>query len=123
MRSHIEGCLPEEGCGLIGGREGRGQMVYPVENELHNPRRFRMAGEGQLRVFQQMEEKGLELLAIYHSHPAGPPQPSETDLAEFAYPGVAYLIWSPDEAGWQVRGFLIAGLNYQEIDLIWVEAA
>jgi proteasome lid subunit RPN8/RPN11 len=92
---HIENCLPEEACGLIGGFEETSRVVIPVENELHSPVRFRMAPLAQLKAFDQIEAQGWKLLAIFHSHPQGPPDPSPTDIAEFFYPGTAVVIVSP----------------------------
>ena len=47
----------------------------------------------QVRAFAEMENKGLELVGIFHSHPAGPGTAeaarvglSPTDIAEAAYP-------------------------------------
>ena len=80
-------------------------IALPITNELHSPVRFRMDPAEQLQAFLQFESQGLDLLAIYHSHPNGPPHPSPTDIAEFTYPGVLYLILSPGPSGWQVREF------------------
>lgn len=113
MRAHVLACLPEEACGLLGGRIDGAQatvkVVIPVENVLHSPVRFRMDPRKQLQVFNRLDDLGLELVGIFHSHPTGPNAPSATDLAEFYYPGVAFLIWSPGDEGWQLRAFRIAG--------------
>lgn len=105
MVDHATQCLPEEACGLIGGVEGEARLIVPVTNSLHSAVRFRMEPHEQLRAFQRFEIEGLELLAIYHSHPTGPPTPSETDRAEFSYPGVAYIILSGASSGWQWNAF------------------
>jgi proteasome lid subunit RPN8/RPN11 len=55
-----------------------------------------------------MEAAGLDLAAIFHSHPNGPAEPSATDVAQAYYPEAAYLILSPAAAGWQGRAFTIA---------------
>lgn len=113
MREHVLSCLPEEACGLLGGRidgaKAAVKVVIPVENVLHSPVRFRMDPREQLRAFNRLDDLGLELVGIFHSHPTGPNAPSATDLAEFYYPGVAFLIWSPGSEGWQLRAFHIAG--------------
>lgn len=113
MRAHVLTCLPEEACGLLGGQMDGGRatvnVVIPVENTLHSPVRFRMDPREQLRAFNRLEVLGLELVGIFHSHPTGPDAPSATDLAEFYYPGVAFLIWSPGGEGWQMRAFRITG--------------
>jgi proteasome lid subunit RPN8/RPN11 len=103
--THASTCLPEEACGLIGGTQGRAVVALPITNELHSPVRFQMDPAEQLQAFLRFESLGLDLLAIYHSHPHGPPHPSPTDIEEFTYPGVYYLILSPGLSGWQVREF------------------
>jgi proteasome lid subunit RPN8/RPN11 len=118
MRKHVELMQPEEACGLLPGKDGQVTAVIPVTNELHSPVRFRMDPIEMLAAFQRMDRFGEDLLGIYHSHPKGPAVPSPTDLVEFAYPGVLYLIWSPlEENAWQVRGFAIEEQVFREVRL------
>jgi [CysO sulfur-carrier protein]-S-L-cysteine hydrolase len=117
MIQHIRSCLPEEACGLIGGIENRAVQIFPIENEYHSRVRFRMKPEEQLSVFLTLEQNGLDLIGIYHSHPTGPEFPSETDRSEFAYPGTSYLILSPHGVDWQVRGFQMNAEQFIEFAL------
>jgi proteasome lid subunit RPN8/RPN11 len=117
MLQHVQTCLPEEACGLIGGVENRASLVFPVENEFHSPVRFRMKPEEQLSAFLNLEENGLDLIGIYHSHPTGPDSPSQTDQSEFAYPRTAYLIWSLLDADWKVHGYRMEDGQFIEIPL------
>jgi [CysO sulfur-carrier protein]-S-L-cysteine hydrolase len=117
MRLHVAGGVPEEVCGLVAGIAGRATRVYPITNILRSPVQYRMAPQEQLKAFLAMEDNGLELLAIYHSHPLGPAVPSATDIAESYYPDVVYLIWSPVQDGWQCRGFTIQDASVQEVEL------
>jgi proteasome lid subunit RPN8/RPN11 len=105
MAAHITACLPEEACGMIGGAHGEARLIIPVTNSLHSPVRFRMDPSEQLQAFLRFEAEELDLLAIFHSHPAGPAAPSETDRAEHAYPGVLCVILSPGPGGWQAGIF------------------
>lgn len=107
IRGHLSGCLPEEACGLVGGRVGQSELVLPVTNVLHSPVRFRMDPSEQLQALMRLDECGLDLLAIYHSHPGGPNHPSETDVAEFSYPGVITLICTFTDQVWKVQAFQI----------------
>jgi len=121
MLAHVLSNIPEEACGLLAGIPGRQQvrLVQPVTNSLHSPVRFRMDAGEQLKAMLWMEQNGLELLGIYHSHPRGPERPSQTDIAEFYYPGVATLIWSPDVQGsWQLRAYAIQPGQVTEICLL-----
>ncbi len=122
MRAEVAGWAPEEACGMAAGRPGEAERTFPVANRLHSATRFEMDPLEQLRGLQQIEAAGLELVAIYHSHPHGPPHPSPTDVEEFAYPGVVYLIWSAepgaDPAGWTVRAFDMDITPAREIPIV-----
>lgn len=111
MRNAVAMLAPEEACGLLSGRNEAGvyrvTAVIPVANELRSPVRYRMEPQAQIDAFNQIDAQGLELVGIYHSHPAGPPNPSPTDIAEAYYPETVYLIWSALADGWGCRAFLI----------------
>lgn len=121
MVSHVTAFLPEEACGLVGGKfrapDAFAVVVLPVPNLLHSPARFRMDPAAQLKTFLALDELGLDLVAIFHSHPAGPETPSPTDLEEFSYPGVLSLILSPVQAftGWKGRAFHLTGGHSSEV--------
>ncbi len=54
-----------------------------------------------------MDERGEDLVAIYHSHPASQPYPSPTDRAEAHYPESVYVLVSLRTATPEVRAFRI----------------
>ncbi len=111
--------LPNEACGLLGGRGGVVEQVMAVENAAHSPVRYEMAPAQQLEAMLALESAGLELTAIYHSHPAGPAMPSPTDVAEAYYPDSLYLICAPDEHGqWRGRAFRIVDGEVSETPLV-----
>jgi proteasome lid subunit RPN8/RPN11 len=105
MRDDAERCAPEEACGLVGGKREQTNCIFPITNELHSPVRFRMLPEEQLKAMLQLEDNGSDLLAVYHSHPSGPDEPSPTDLKEFFYPGTVMIIWFRVQDGWDAKGF------------------
>lgn len=109
MRDHVEHNLPEEACGLVGGKDWLASTIIPVTNELHSTTAYRMAPEEQLKALLRLEDANIDLIAIFHSHPSGPPYPSITDIAQFAYPGTLTLIWSRQSGAWVLRGFHILG--------------
>ncbi len=80
--------------------------VIPVRNQARSPFRFRMDPQEQLRAFNWIEARGWELLAIFHSHPAGPAHPSATDIAEAAYQ-VIHMIWWRRDGLWHAKAFSI----------------
>ena len=108
MLAHVAGLWPEEACGLVGGRDGRAVRLYPVENTRHSPVAFEMDPLQQIKGMLAMEAEGLDLIAIYHSHPDGPARPSATDVANAYYPDAVQLIISlADRARPSVRAFTI----------------
>ena len=70
----------------------------------------------QLKGFNWIESNELDLLAIFHSHPAGPETVSVTDIVEAAYP-VVQIIWSRPKGIWQARGFWIQDEQVSEVQL------
>jgi len=123
MRAHVQSCLPMEACGLLAGTGDLIQEVLPITNQEQSPTRFRMDAREQLSAFRFMEQRGLELVGIFHSHPAesnvgtrpsGVPSP--TDIEEAAYP-VVNVIWSPHEGEWRASGFWIEDGSFAEVPL------
>lgn len=103
----------EEVCGVLAGEHGdtesRAADVYPVENAAATPEiRYAMAPEEQLAVLDAVEEAGHEVVGFYHSHPAGPTHPSETDAERATWPGYSYVICAfdghPFVGSWRWRG-------------------
>lgn len=115
MRADVGRRAPEEACGLVAGRDRHALAVFPVDNALHSPVRYRIDPQEQLNVFLLIEEKGWELLAIYHSHPKGPAGPSTTDIQEAYYPQAVYLIWSQVNGDWHCRGYSIREGQVSEV--------
>lgn len=116
MKLQVSAEAPLEACGLVAGRADRAEVVHPISNLLKSQVRYRMDPYQQLNAFEKIEEAGLELIAIYHSHPRGPEVPSQTDIDEARYE-VASLIWSPHNGEWQVRAFWLDETSVTEIPL------
>jgi len=118
MIQHLQDEYPQEGCGLLAGKDGRVSRLYPVENVLRSPTAYKMEPTQQIQAIMELEAAGLALLAIYHSHPQGPSTPSETDVALAYWPEAAYLIVSlQDRAVPQARAFAILEGSVTEIPL------
>jgi [CysO sulfur-carrier protein]-S-L-cysteine hydrolase len=77
---HARAEAPNECCGMIAARDGRATAVHRTRNIHASPLRFEMDPGEQLRVLDAIEDAGLELGAIYHSHTRSEPYPSLTDV-------------------------------------------
>ena len=88
---------PQECVGVLGGvrlaaEQWQARTLYPLLNVAADSGREYLAhGPHFLRALGAMRAGRLELVAIYHSHPYGPPTFSRTDQARAAY-DVPHLI-------------------------------
>ena len=116
--AHALAGKPKEVCGLLRGRNGVVTELLRADNTAANPIIDYEVDPAALAVVAfDWEDAGDELVAIYHSHPAGPAYPSATDAYQAYYPDAVFLICSlQDEAGPLLRGFLLRDLP-GEIDL------
>ena len=109
---------PNEACGLLAGNDGAVTKHYPMTNAERSPVIYRMEPAEQLKVFNDIEEAGLGLVAIYHSHTRSPAYPSATDVSLAYYPEAVYLIVSlANRDSPDLRGFRIDDGKVQEVDL------
>lgn len=113
---HVNSHVPLEACGLLAGENDRVKKVLFVQNQAQSPVRFVMDPYEQLKAFDWIDDNGLDLLGIFHSHPTGPETVSPTDLAEAAYE-VVHIICSQKEGQWKLRGFWIEDGKTQEVTL------
>ena len=120
MLHYVDRHIPLEACGLLAGTDNQVKKVIGVRNQAQSPVRFVMDPYEQLKAFDWIESNGLDLLGIFHSHPAGPETASATDIVEAAYE-VIHLIWSRMEDRWQARGFWIENGEAREVTLRIVE--
>ena len=94
MIEHASQEYPLESCGILAGKEGKIFDFYPMVNTEKSPSCYRMDPEEQLRVLLEMEKTGMELSAIYHSHPHTAAFPSQRDVDNAFYPDSLILIIS-----------------------------
>src|SRR4051794_30552020 len=83
---------PNECCGMVGSREGEAQVVHRARNAAASPLRYEIEGMEQYRIQSAIEDAGMELGAIYHSHTRSDPYPSQTDINLAFYPESLYVI-------------------------------
>ncbi len=92
MWADARGRAPEEAVGLLVGRAGRALAAWPLANASPRPRVHYLADPAALlAALQRADAEGLEVVAVYHSHPAGRARPSARDRAEASW-RVPYVI-------------------------------
>jgi proteasome lid subunit RPN8/RPN11 len=117
--AHARDDLPNECCGMIGGREGEASSVIRVENSAASPLRYEMDPQEQYNALKSIEDGGGELLAIYHSHTKSAAYPSQTDVNQaVAWPEQIYLIVSlADRDAPDVKGYLLKDLRIADAEI------
>ena len=119
MVAHAREDLPNECCGMVGGRDGEATEVIRVVNAAATPLRYEMDPQGQFNALKTIEDAGNELLAIYHSHTKSAAYPSQTDVNQaVAWPDQIYVIVSlADEDAPDVKAYLLKDLKIADVTL------
>jgi proteasome lid subunit RPN8/RPN11 len=120
MIQHAQQEQPLECCGLLAGtideqtRVGVVVKRYPLVNELASPVAYLSEPRSMFEAVRDMLREGIDVLAVYHSHPTSAPIPSKTDLAQNYSPDVVNLIISLADDAPTVRGWWLREDGYTE---------
>ncbi|MBI1390949.1 MAG: hypothetical protein GC154_21165 [bacterium] len=106
MIDYAQEALPNECCGLLGGRGRVVTSVYPVRNDLCSPEGFFGNPKEMFCAVRKMRANHEDMIGIFHSHPASAPEPSPRDEEENAHPGLFYFIVSLRDAEPCVRCYV-----------------
>ncbi len=98
---------PIEACGILAGKDGEVEKLYKMTNADRSSDHFMMEPKEQFKVAKDIRSAGLEMLAIYHTHPTTPARLSAEDIRLAITPDVAYVIVSLQDTEPAVKGFLI----------------
>jgi [CysO sulfur-carrier protein]-S-L-cysteine hydrolase len=119
MVAHSRDDLPDECCGMVGGRDGAASTVYRAANAEASPLRYSIDAKEQFRLMREIEDAGEELVAIYHSHTKSPAYPSQTDVNLAGWPEAIYVIVSlADPEAPDTKGFWIRDGKISDAELI-----
>lgn len=120
MVAHAREDLPNECCGMIGGRDGEATAIVRVANAAASPLRYEMNPQEQYDALKAIEADGGELLGIYHSHTKSAAYPSQTDVNQaVAWPEQVYVIVSLQDADApDVKGYWLKDLKIADAELL-----
>ncbi len=112
--------LPRECCGLLAGTvvDGVGEVcaIFPLVNELRSATEFVSESRGLFAAMKAMRTDGVDVLAVYHSHPASAPEPSRLDRERNYSEAVVNLIVGFPNGEPEVRGWWLTATAAREAE-------
>ena len=111
------GAAPGECCGILLGAAGSIDEARPAANVATDPRRrFEIDPQALVDAHRAARNGGPQVLGYFHSHPAGPAEPSAADRAQAAHDGSVWAIvgaggvtfWRDEEAGFAPLSYTVA---------------
>ncbi len=89
---------PNECCALLFGKKENDKIrvneIFIAENIDKSPVNFTISNEQLIHGYKMAEDKGLEVIGIFHSHPDSDPYPSDTDKKFMVINPVPWVIFS-----------------------------
>jgi proteasome lid subunit RPN8/RPN11 len=119
--AHAREAAPDECCGVLLGRGGEIVEAVRARNAAESAAtRFLVDPKDHIEARRDGRTRGLDVVGFYHSHPRSGAAPSDTDLAEAAYPGNLYVIVGLGADPPEVRVFGFDNGNFRERPLVTV---
>lgn len=94
MLGHARREEPNEACGYLAARDGVVGHHFELTNIDAAPDHYTMDPKEQFDAIRRIREKGLQVAAVYHTHPETPARPSVEDIRLAHDPDMVYVIVS-----------------------------
>lgn len=107
LTNHAKKEVPLEACGYLAAKGGIITAMYALTNVDKSGEHFSFDPKEQFAAARDARTKGLEICAVYHSHPASPARPSEEDIKLAHDPRMLYVIVSLAQVREDIRVFRI----------------
>jgi len=115
--------LPDEGCGLlVGTPDGVVDEIVPSVNVAASAKIYEIDPKVLLRTYRQAEDRGLEVIGVFHSHTHSAAYPSPTDIRQAPDPSWHYVLVSLAVLPTDVRSYRIVDGVVTEEDIETVTA-
>lgn len=115
MVDHLRLDQPNEGCGLLAGEGGTVTKVLRMSNAAASPVRYALDPDEQFAAYKLLDEQGLALTGVFHSHTRTEAYPSPTDV-RLASEDVPYVIVSLAVDPPVIRAFRIQKVNWTDAE-------
>ena len=105
--AHAKSGTPIEMCGYLASQDGLINKHYELTNVDSSEDHFTFDPKEQFETVKDARNNGLEVCAVYHSHPVTPARPSQEDIRLAYDPNISYVIISLVDGGEDVKSFKI----------------
>ncbi|MEO6988843.1 MAG: M67 family metallopeptidase [Aquihabitans sp.] len=126
MIDHAIAGLPNEACGLLGGRWGSDvvEVFVPTRNADASAKTYSIGVDGFQAADKALGPLGLDIIGVMHSHTHTDPYPSPTDVAQADNPlldGWHYVIVSLRDTVPMLRSWILDDATIVETPVEIVE--
>ena len=94
LSEYSENQKPNESCAILFGKKNQVSDLFLTENIEKSPVNFTISNEQLIEAYQTAEEREVEIVGIFHSHPNSDAFPSNTDEKFMRSNPVAWIIYS-----------------------------
>jgi len=94
LSEHSENQKPNEACAILFGKGNLVSELFLTENIEASPVNFTISNDQLIEAYKIAEEKHLEVIGIFHSHPNSDAFPSNTDIEFMQSNPVVWIIYS-----------------------------
>ncbi len=94
LSQYSENQKPNEACAILFGKNNQVQDIFLAENIDESPINFTISNEQLLEGYKIAEDKEMDVIGIFHSHPNSDAFPSNTDKKFMQSNPVVWIIYS-----------------------------
>jgi len=94
LTEHAENEKPNESCAILFDKESLVSDVFLTKNIEESSVNFTISNEQLIEGYKIAEEKKVEVIGIFHSHPNSDAYPSNTDIKFMHSNPVVWIIYS-----------------------------
>jgi len=94
LSEYSENQKPNESCAILFGKESQVSDLFLTENIEKSPVNFTISNKQLIEGYKIAEEKKIEVIGIFHSHPNSDAFPSNTDKKFMQSNPVVWIIYS-----------------------------
>ncbi len=94
LAQYSENQKPNEACAILFGKDNQVLDIFLTENIEKSPLNFTISNEQLIEGYNIAEQKKMEVIGIFHSHPNSDAFPSNTDKKFMQSNPVVWIIYS-----------------------------